>query len=57
MRGLQRVNAELRHPEIGGLADDFDVAEEKAHVRDINVKHGGLDIDRHIGLRRLAAAN
>ena len=23
MRGLQRVDAELRHPEIGGLADDF----------------------------------
>ena len=34
-----------------------DVAEEEAHVRDVHVEHGGLDVDRHIGLRRLAAAN
>ena len=57
MRGLQRVDAELRHAEIGGLADHLDVAEKEAHVRDVQIKHGGLDVDRHVGFWRFATAN
>ena len=54
MRPFECVDAELRHAEIGCLACDFDIAKEKAHVRDINVEHGRLDIDRHVGLGHFA---
>ena len=57
VRAFQRIDAKLRHAKIRGLADDSNVAEEETHVRDIDVEHRRLDIDRHIRSRHSAARN
>jgi hypothetical protein len=54
MSAPERVSPKLRHAEIRRFADDFDVSKKKAYMRDIDVEHGGLDIDRHIWLRQCA---
>ena len=48
---LQRVDALLRHAEIGGAAGDLDVGDEEAHLGRIDVEGRRFDIDRQIGTR------
>ena len=50
----QRILAEFRHAEIGGLAGDRDVGDEEADLRRIDGKPRRLDIDDEIGRGDLA---
>ena len=57
MGALKRIDAKFGDAKIGGLACDPDVANEEAHMGDIDVEHRRLDIDRHVRSRRRPALN
>ena len=50
VRSRERIQPKFGHPKISGPANDADLADDKSHLRRINVQPSRFDIDGEIRL-------
>ena len=53
MRSRERIRTKLGHAKIRGTANDANLADDKSHLRSINVQPSRFDIDGEIRFRYL----